>query len=66
MSQLVGVNHGDWTKRLQASSHGTFSRPDAANHAHHGDDFWQGTQGMKDSTRRKEPGRISFGGLENP
>ncbi len=57
MPELVGVDHGDRTKRLKASSHGTFSGADAANHAQNGDDFWQCTQGMKDSKRRKEPGR---------
>lgn len=57
MPASVGVDHGDRTKRLKASSHGTLAGPDATNHAHHGDDFWQCTQGMKDSKRRKEPGR---------
>lgn len=38
--ELVGVDHGDRTKRLKASSHGTLAGPDAANHAQNGDDFW--------------------------
>ena len=65
MPALVGVDHGDRTKRLKASSHGTLAGPDAANHAQHGDDFslWLGKQRMKDSKRRKELGRNSFEGL---
>ena len=64
--ELVGVDHGHRTKRLKASSHGTLAGPNAANHAQHGDDFslWLGKQRMKDSKRRMELGRISFGGLE--
>ncbi|GDY07774.1 hypothetical protein LBMAG52_12600 [Planctomycetia bacterium] len=36
---LVCVDHGDRTKGLKASSHGTLAGADAANHAQHGDDF---------------------------
>ena len=45
MTELVGVDYGHRTKRLQASSHGTFAGPNAANHPNDGYDFWRRHKG---------------------
>jgi hypothetical protein len=62
MPELVGVDDGHWTKRLKASSHGTFAGPNAANHSHNGYDVWLRKQWKKDSKRRMNLGRNSFEG----